>query len=227
MPRQPRYFIPGIAQHVVTRGVDRQATFFVADDYQLYRDSLLNAASIYDCAIHAYVLMTNHVHLLVTPSAKRSLPNLMQAMGRTYVQRLNRIYKRTGTLWEGRYKASPVQTVTYLLTCYRYIELNPVRAGITRSPAEYPYSSYACNAMGKSDPLVTPHARYLEFGSDQAKRLGAYKRLFNDKLTMNKIQHVRDTTNACLVLGNDSFKDQIETMIGRSVRPGKKGRPRK
>ena len=227
MPRQPRYFIPGIAQHVVTRGVDRQATFFVADDYQLYRDSLLNAASIYGCAIHAYVLMANHVHLLVTPSAERSLPNLMQAMGRTYVQRLNRIYKRTGTLWEGRYKASPVQTVTYLLTCYRYIELNPVRAGITRSPAEYPYSSYACNAMGKSDPLVTPHALYLEFSSDQAKRLDAYKRLFNDKLTRNKIQHVRDTTNACLVLGNDSFKDQIETMIGRSVRPGKKRRPRK
>ena len=227
MPRQPRYFVPGIPQHVLTRGVDRQATFFQTADYRLYLDSLHEAATRYGCAIHAYVLMTNHIHLLLTPSSGRALPNLMQAMGRTYVQRVNRLYARTGTLWEGRYKASPIQSDLYLLTCYRYIELNPVRAGMATSPGEYPYSSYTCNALGKANPLVKPHTLYMELNSDREKRHRAYRHLFEDKLDADMLTRVRDTTNACLVLGNDRFKDQIETMIGRSVRHTKKGRPRK
>lgn len=227
MPRQPRYFIPGIPQHVLTRGVDRQATFFRPEDYRLYLDSLTDAAATYGCDIHAYVLMTNHVHLLVTPSSKNSLPRLMQAMGRSYVQRLNRSYARTGTLWEGRYKASLVQHDAYLLACYRYIELNPVRSGLAMAPGEYPYSSYASNALGKANPLVTPHPTYMELSVDPEKRCRAYRCLFEDKLDARTLTRVRDMTNACLVLGNDQFKDQIEVMLGRSVRPGKKGRPRK
>ena len=134
MPRQLRYFIPNIPQHVITRGVDRRAVFFHEHDYKLYLDALRQEAAKNRCLIHAYVLMTNHVHLLVTPQYERSLPLMMQAMGRSYVQRLNERYDRTGTLWEGRYKAGLVQHNRYLLACQRYIELNPVRAGIVLAP---------------------------------------------------------------------------------------------
>ena len=226
MPRQPRYFIPDTPQHVIQRGVDRQAIFFQPDDYELYRRSLLTAARRYGCRIHAYVLMTNHTHLLITPGDHRALPLLMQAMGRTYVQALNKQYERTGTLWEGRYKASPVQRERCLLT-QRYIELNPVRAGMVRAPGAYPWSSYACNAAGKSDPLITPHAAYNALAPDLAPRHATYRQLFADAIAPATLTWIRDTTNACRVLGNDKFKDQIETMLGRSVRPSKGGRPKK
>jgi REP element-mobilizing transposase RayT len=142
--------------NVIARGVDRQAVFFQPQDYTLYLQALRDAAVNCRCQVHAYVLMTNHVHLLVTPEQKRSLPLMMQAMGRTYVQRLNVRYQRTGTLWEGRYKASLVQTEWYLLACQRYIELNPVRAGMVAAPGEYAYSSYACHCAGKGRPAADP-----------------------------------------------------------------------
>ncbi len=227
MPRQPRYFIADVPQHVIQRGVNRQAIFFHADDYELYRQSLLTASRRYDCHIHAYVLMTNHTHLLITPGNQRSLPLLMQAMGRTYVQELNRQYARTGTLWEGRYKASLVQDEHYLLTCQRYIEMNPVRAGMVPAPGAYPYSSYRRNAAGNSDTLITPHAIYHSLGPNPGQRQTSYRALFADTLTPATLTWLRDTTNACRVLGNDKFKDQIENMLGRSVRPGKNGRPKK
>ena len=225
MPRQPRYFIPNIPQHVIQRGVDRQAVFFEARDYQLYLDTLRCAAHRYDCSVHAYVLMTNHTHLLITPGTGRSLPLLMQAMGRGYVQKLNRHYNRTGTLWQGRYKASLIQDDLYLLTCYRYIELNPVRAGMVRRPGDYPYSSYRHNANGQPDRLITPHPLYQSLATTQRQRLSAYRALFADEIAPELLALVRNTTNACQVLGNDRFKDQIEAMLGRSVRPGKPGRP--
>jgi len=227
MPRQPRYFIPGLPQHVIQRGVDRRAVFFQPDDYALYRRCLLAAARRYDCRIHAYVLMTNHTHLLITPGPARALPLLMQAMGRTYVQALNKQYARTGTLWEGRYKASLVQDENYLLTCQRYIELNPVRAGMVPAPGAYPWSSYQYNAAGQSDPLMTPHAVYHALAPDPQQRQARYRALFADALKPATLRLIRDTTNACRVLGNDRFKDQIETMLGRSVRPGQNGRPRR
>jgi putative transposase len=227
MPRQPRYFIPNIPQHVIQRGVDRQAVFFSAQDYELYIETLRASASHYDCSIHAFVLMTNHTHLLITPGTERSLPLLMQAMGRGYVQKLNRRYNRTGTLWQGRYKACLIQDDPYLLTCYRYIELNPVRAGIVRLPGDYRYSSYRHNATGESDALLTAHPVYQSLAATQEKRLAAYRALFADEIAPELLELVRNTTNACRVLGNDKFKDQVETMLGRSVRPGKSGRPPK
>ena len=227
MPRQPRYFIPNIPQHVIQRGVDRQAVFFEAQDYRHYLDTLRCAAHRYDCAVHAYVLMTNHTHLLITPGSERALPLLMQAMGRGYVQKLNRHYNRTGTLWQGRYKASLIQDDQYLLTCYRYIELNPVRAGMVRRPGDYPYSSYRHNANGQPDSLITTHPLYRSLAATQRQRLSAYRALFADEIAPELLALVRNTTNACQVLGNDRFKDQIEAMLGRSVRPGKPGRPPK
>ncbi len=227
MPRQPRYFIPDIPQHVVIRGIDRQPTFFAADDYELFHEALSNNARRFDCAIHAYVLMTNHVHLLATPGRAHSLPQLMQAMGRDYVQAVNRRYGRTGTLWEGRYKASLVDADSYFLACHRYIELNPVRAGIVPDPGMYFYSSYGSNALGQFDALVHPHAIYEQLGHTEDQRCAAYRRMFVDALESPVLERIRDTTNACQVLGNDRFIAQIETMLGRRVRAGKAGRPKK
>jgi putative transposase len=212
-------------QHVIQRGVDRQAVFFGAKDYQLYRETLRSAAHRYDCAIHAYVFMTNHTHLVITPGTERSLPLLMQAIGRGYVQKLNRHYNRTGTLWQGRYKASLIQDDIYLLTCYRYVELNPVRAGMVRHPGEYPYSSYHHNATGKPDTLLTEHSVYRSLATAFEQRQAAYRALFSDEIAPDVLELVRDTTNACRVLGNDKFKDRIEARLGRSVRRGKAGRP--
>ncbi len=227
MPRQPRYFIPNIPQHVIARGVDRQAVFFQKQDYELYLRSLQEAAANCQCLVHAYVLMTNHVHLLVTPKQERSLPLMMQAMGRTYVQRLNARYNRTGTLWEGRYKASPVQTDAYLLTCQRYIELNPVRAGMVAAPGEYPHSSYAHHALGKADSLLTNHPLYIRLHNELSLRQQAYRGLFCDTLSEELLTRLRENTNACTVIGNGRFKKQIATMLGRALPTGKRGRPKK
>ncbi|MEL6829162.1 MAG: transposase [Pseudomonadota bacterium] len=226
MPRQPRYFIPGVPQHVVQRGVDRQAVFFEYDDYQRYLQTLQDATAQYGCNVHAYVLMTNHVHLLATPLSERALPQIMQALGRSYVQKINAKYDRTGPLWQGRYKASIVQSERYLLLVYRYIEMNPVRARMVARPADYFYSSYAANALGRNDGLVTAHPVYLALGKNLKTRRERYRRFFEDSLSNEELTNIRDTTNACRVLGSDQFKDQIERMLGRSVRPGKSGRPR-
>ena len=227
LPRQPRYFLPGIPQHVIARGVDRQATFFAPDDYALYKNALIKNADRYGCSIHAYVLMTNHVHLLLTPDSERSIPKAIQGMGRDYVQRINRQYNRTGTLWQGRYKSCLVQDELYLLQCQRYIELNPVRAGIVPDPSDYPHSSYCHNALGQHDPVISPHGSYIELSDTDSARRQHYRGLFESELNRELIDEIRKTTNACRVLGNTTFTKQIETMLNRRVRPAKIGRPRK
>lgn len=171
--------------------------------------------------------MTNHVHLLVTPGNQDSLPRVMQAIGREYVQSTNKSYGRTGTMWEGRYKACLVQYDRYLLTCQRYIELNPVRSGIVESPGDYLYSSYRKNARGIPDKLVSPHSLYMEMGDSERDRCESYRSLFSGEIEPGLIDQIRTETNSCRAIGNDKFKDQIEAMIGRSVRPAKMGRPRK
>jgi putative transposase len=152
---------------------------------------------------------------------------MMQAMGRTYVQRLNARHERTGTLWEGRYRASLIQTDQYLLACQRYIELNPVRAGMVTAPGEYPYSSYACHAMGMNDPLLTPHPDYLRLGADPIARRHAYRTLFSDALSEELLTRLRKNTNACVVIGDEAFKTRLAKMLGRPVPSGKRGRPKK
>ena len=151
----------------------------------------------------------------------------MQAIGRGYVQRLNKKYDRTGTLWQGRYKASLVQDDSYLLACHKYIELNPVRAGLVATPGEYPYSSFGHNANGINDSLLTFHKTYDALARTADRRRAAYRRLFHDSVAPEMLATIRETTNACLVLGGDRFKNEIEAMLGRSVRPGKSGRPAK
>lgn len=197
------------------------------EDYRLYLSVLHEATVKHDCSIHAYVLMPNHVHLLITPRTSRAIPLVFQALGRRYVQTLNRKYERTGTLWEGRYRASLVDSEAYLLTCYRYIELNPVRAGLNSSPDRYPYSSYHCNAFGTHDPIVTPHPEYLALGEKPEARRAAYRELFSEVLQEPQLSTIRRCVNASQVLGSEKFKDSIELLLGHSVRPGKDGRPRK
>jgi len=226
MPRQPRYNLPGLPQHVIQRGNNRQAVFFDEGDYRRYLSDLDEIATDTGCSIHAFVLMTNHVHLLVTPGVANGISKLMQGLGRRYVAYVNHTYQRTGTLWEGRYKASLVAQDRYLLACMRYIELNPVRAGMVEHPGDYHWSSYPYNAHGSSCGLkLTAHDVYLAQTADEPGRRRVYRGLFGNALDDELIHEIRQTVNSCLVLGNDRFKDEIENQLERRVRPGNAGRP--
>lgn len=170
MPRQPRFCPPGMPQHLIQRGNNRQVCFNLDEDMAAYAHWLHDYAVRHRVAIHAWVFMTNHVHLLVTPETTDGLSRLMQSLGRHYVRHYNQRYRRSGTLWEGRFKSCLVQTEDYLLQCYRYIELNPVRAGMVNDPAEYPWSSYRCNALGVESRLLTLHDEYLKLGREPVER---------------------------------------------------------
>ena len=226
MPRKPRFNLPGVPQHIVQRGNNREPCFLGEGDYRRYLDDLGEVAEKFSCRLHAYVLMTNHVHLLITPESEHGIGQMMQALGRRYVYFINRTYRRTGTLWEGRYKASLVDSEAYLLTCMRYIELNPVRANMVGHPAEYGWSSYAANAQGKADPLITPHAVYSGLGRSDDERRWAYRELFRYHLGHEELHSIRDALNHELVLGRSHFKDRIEALTRRQARPGLPGRPR-
>lgn len=165
-------YLAGIPCHVVQRGNNRQVCFFASEDYQFYLECLGDACGKYHVVCHAYVLMTNHVHLLLSPSSAEGISLLMQSIGRRYVQYVNKRYRRCGTLWESRHKASLIDAENYLLSCYRYIELNPVVAGIVDHPGAYQWSSYQVNAWGGAgDELISPHELYLSLGNDLQDRL--------------------------------------------------------
>ena len=227
MARLPRFVIPGQPQHVIQRGNNRQEIFCSEDDYRFYLDKLGLAAEQHGCDIHAYVLMTNHVHLLLTPHTEEGIGKLMQKVGRHYVQYFNYYYQRSGTLWEGRYKATLIHSEQYLLTCMRYIELNPVRAGMVEHPADYPWSSYHSNALGESDVLVTPHREYRRLDTTEAGRQSQYRRLFRSRIAEKTLDEIRSATNKAWVLGNDRFKTRIEKQLNRRAVPRPKGGDRK
>jgi len=200
----------------------------VADeDYGCFKHYLREACELHACRVHAYVLMTNHVHLLMTPEKEDSLAKVMQSIGRRYVQYFNTVYQRTGTLWEGRYKATILDSEEYLLTCYRYIELNPVRANMVKHPQYYPWSSYRANAMGESDSLVTPHELYLALGNRPCRRQAAYHGLFEDHIEPETLDDIRQATQKGWALGNDRFQDEIEQLLNRRTRPLPKGGDRR
>ncbi len=225
MPRRPRIIIPHVPAHIIQRGNNRQPCFFVDADYHLYLEWLHEYATCSGCAIHGYVLMTNHVHLLLTPSKENSIATLMKRLGQRYVQYINRTYKRSGTLWEGRFRSCIVDQDHYFLICQRYIELNPVRAGIAEHPAEYQWSSFRSNGEGFPDNLLTPHTLYNNLGNTAHDRQTYYRDLFRDHLEPYILAEIRSTTNGNFVLGNDRFKKQIAKALGRRVTPGKPGRP--
>src|SRR5437762_9245888 len=201
MPRLPRFFVPDLPLHIIQRGNNRQPIFGGRDDVTFFRDCLARAARNRGVAIHAYVFMTNHVHLLVTPMLATSVPKMMQSIGRIYVQYFNSTYRRTGTLWEGRYRAAIVDDERYLLTCMRYIELNPVRAQMVTNPARFRWSSFAANALGVTDGLVEPHAIYLDLGPTPETRQAAYRDLFDSLISEGEMLSIRDATQHAWALG--------------------------
>ena len=226
MARLPRFFIPGHPLHVILRGNNRQRVFTNIRDYTLYLGWLRDAAHIHGCAIHAYVLMPNHIHLLTTPGHEQSLPKTLQSLGRRYVQYFNQTHDRTGTLWEGRYRATLVDPDAYLLACYRYIEGNPVRAENVTQPSHYRWSSYHFHAEGKTDQILTPHAMYRRLGRTPEERQKAYRALFRKQLSGETLDEIREATNKAWVLGRDRFRKKIATMTERRVQPLPRGRPR-
>lgn len=227
MARLPRFVIPDQPQHVIVRGNNRAEIFCADTDYQFYLEKLHLACDKHACKLHAYVLMTNHVHLLVTPQEEHSIGKAMQMLGRYYVQYYNHTYQRTGTLWEGRYKATLIDSEAYLLTCMRYIELNPVRAGMVAHPSEYPWSSYHCNAQGQPNGLITPQLEYRRLGKTDDERQAAYRQLFKSHIPESSLNEIRDATNKAWALGNDRFKQRIQKQLERRVEANARGGDRK
>jgi len=227
MPRRRRVHLSDVPLHIVQRGHNREPCFFAEEDYHSYLYWLGKAIAATGIALHAYVLMTNHVHLLLTPSDERTVPDLLISLGRRYVQYINRTYRRTGTLWDGRYKSSLIQAETYLLCCQRYIELNPVRAALVADPAHYRWSSYRCHALGQANPLVTPRAEYLALGKSAQARQDAYRALFHHMLDQEAIAEIRIALNQARPLGNSRFHAMIEGVIGHRCEPRLRGRPPK
>lgn len=225
MPRTKRLDLPAVTQHIVQRGNDRRACFFRPEDYTRYLQDLRAAACKFECRVHAYVLMTNHVHLLVTPSAAGAVSRMMQAVGRRYVRYINDTLGRTGTLWEGRYKSSLVDSEQYVMACYRYIELNPVRAAMVAEPGGYPWSSYRCNGLGQSDPLVSHHDAYMQIARDAAERCALYRELVSQALCDEDVAAIRQYIQRQRALGSGKFQVQIEQQLQRRAGLGQPGRP--
>ncbi|WP_423820570.1 transposase [Salinisphaera sp. SPP-AMP-43] len=227
MPRRPRVMLPQVPVHVIQRGNNRQACFYSDDDYHFYLEWLQKYAESEGCVVHAYALMTNHVHLLLTAKASGGVGQLMKRVGQRYVQYINRTYRRSGTLWEGRFRSCLTQEEHYVMGCYRYIELNPVRAGMVEHPAEYTWSSYRVNGQGEKSRLIKPHSLYDALGRTPAERQAAYRELFRYELDPGLVDEIRKATNGNYVLGSDRFEAEIAAALGRRVSRGKSGRPKK
>jgi putative transposase len=225
MPRKPRMYLPGVPAHIVQRGNNRDACFFSDDDFLYYLEVLGQGLRRYDVKLHAYALMTNHVHLLMSPKDQVGISRVMQHLGRLYVLYINRTYRRSGTLWEGRHKASLVDAEEYLLTCYRYIELNPVAAGIVNTPEQYRWSSYRWHAWGNTNTLIHDHALYQQLGSTDKERQYAYRDLFKLQIPDQDIHKVKMSLEYNYPLGNERFKQQVENVLGRNVGHNQRGRP--
>lgn len=227
MPRRPRLTLPHVPVHLIQRGNNRQPCFVADEDYRCYLDWLKEYADKAGCRIHAYVLMTNHAHLLVSADRGEAPGELMKALGQRYVQYFNRTYQRSGTLWEGRYRSCLTQAEHYFLACQRYIELNPVRAAMVQHPADYRWSSYRANAQGEHSSLITPHDVFLGLGLAADSRQAAYRELFRTELEPGLVDQIRLATNGNFSLGNPRFAEELAAALGRRVTPGRSGRPRK
>ncbi|MDR6840311.1 transposase [Pseudoxanthomonas sacheonensis] len=225
--RRPRLELPGIPLHITHRGVNRAATFLDEDDYVSYLQALEASAEAQHVRVHGYVLMTNHVHLLVSAQETGTVSRMMQAIGRRYVRTLNTKHRRTGTLWEGRYKSCLVDSDHYLLRCLRYIELNPVRAGMVALPEHYRWSSVHAHLGKHPDPRWTPHPLYLALNEDPVARSHLYHTLLMEPISSADIQSIRDHLQQERVLGSPAFQAMVEKTLNRSCCLRSPGRPTK
>jgi putative transposase len=217
MPRQPRLVVPDLPVHVVHRGNNRMTCFADGNDYLVYLSLMREAAKKFGCTVHAYCLMGNHVHVLLTPAAAHSCGLFMHCVAQRYAYYFNRRLKRTGTLWDGRFRSCVVESGSYVIACSRYIELNPVRAGLVGAPAAYPWSSYLVNSGSAVDPLVSVHAELLAIGTT------AYARMLEEVLTEEVLREIRLATNGGYPLGSHAFKAGLKIPNGRKVIRGRPG----
>jgi putative transposase len=227
MARLARLAVPGEAHHVIQRGNNGQPIFVDDEDRRTYLAALRDAATSNAVALHAYVLMENHVHLLATPSTTEALSRMMQALGRRYVSTFNRRHGRTGTLWEGRFRSAVIESERYFLACMRYIETNPVRSGLVVLPGDYPWSSHAHHAGQRGDPLVTDHSLFWSLGNTPFDRQSAYKQLCEQPLAPDVVQALTSTAIKSWGLGSPEYLSRIGDEIGRRVTPRSRGRPPK
>jgi putative transposase len=215
MARLPRFDLPGISQHVIQRGNNRMPCFEDDVDRSQYLHLLAESLPRFGCELHAYVLMGNHTHLLMTPRSPGALPQLMHTFGRNYARYFNRRHARTGTLWEGRYKACLVDSERYALACHRYIELNPVRAGIATTPGAYAWSSFRCNASGVRNEMLTTHPVLLALGAEPGLRARSYRGLFESALPDELVDEIRLYLKQERVLGSSHFRACVEAQLDR------------
>ncbi|MGH8455353.1 MAG: transposase [Stenotrophobium sp.] len=225
MARLPRLTVPGFPHHVIQRGNNRQATFHDTADYEMLLGLLADYARREKVAIHSYALMTNHFHLLATPETQDGLPKMMQAVGRRYVQYFNKRHQRTGTLWEGRYKATLIQTERYLLACMAYIDLNPVRAGMVARAADYRWSSHGHYIGQRSDKLITPHPMVWQLGNTPFAREAGYAELVQQGVTAQQQAALSESVFKGWALGEPDFVDHLQKQTQRRVTRGRAGRP--
>lgn len=225
MARLPRLTLPGYPHHIIQRGNNRQAIFACAADYQVMLGLLEENAKKFDVLVHAYVLMSNHLHLLATPQAADGLPKMMQAVGRSYVRYFNDTQKRSGTLWEGRYKSTVIQADRYLLACMAYMDLNPVRAGLVMQPQDYPWSSHLHYLGVRTDRLITPHALYWELGNTPFAREAAYAELVQSGVSPVQQTALTDATLSGWALGEPNFVADLQKRTERRLARNSAGRP--
>jgi len=225
MARLPRLTVPDYPHHVIQRGNNRQPVVVDDDDRETLLGLMAESAARHKVAIHAWVLMDNHFHLLATPTTDRGLPQMMQAVGRRYVQLFNRRHQRTGTLWEGRYRATLVQTDRYLLACMAYIDLNPVRAGMVQRPADYRWSSHRHYIGQTQDRLVTPHPLCWGLGNTPFAREAAYADLVQQGIAVDQQRALTDATLKGWALGDGDFLGELEAKAGRRTARARPGRP--
>ncbi len=224
MPGRTRMYLPGLPYHVIQRGNNRETCFIEPENYQFYLHLWQELSVRYGVQVHAYCLMTNHIHFLATPDNETSLSNTLKVVGSRYAQYINKKYKRTGTLWEGRHRSSLVQTECYLLTCMRYIELNPVRANMVLRPEEYRWSSYGSNGWGDLGWL-TPHDEYQRLGWSLEQRCYTYRELFKHQLSEQDLHLIRKAAHYCQPVGDDRFRESIEKQYGIKLGQMGRGRP--
>lgn len=228
MPRQSRIVIPSTPHHIVQRGHNRKTVFVSDDDYLYYRDNLADFKKQFGCRVYAYCLMTNHVHLVVDPGEDvESLALLMKRVAGRQTRYVNRLEKRTGSLWEGRYKSSPISSKEYLLACCRYIELNPLRAGIVSTLADYKWSSYRCKAECKTDDLVDFDGNYLAFGRNERERAILYKDYVQDTIPDYEWKLIREAVQRGQLTGSSCFRDELTERLGVRLSSQGPGRPKK
>jgi len=226
MPRKPRFFLPDIPIHAIVRGNDRKAIFVDDADKSAYLEIAKEASMSLQVSKHAYVLMDNHVHWLISSAVPENLSKFMQYLGRKYVPYFNHKYGKTGTLWEGRFKSSLINTDKYLLCCYQYIELNPVRAGMVTHPEDYVWSSYRTNALAESSSIITLHPVITELSESRQQQADAYREGFKENIESQLVDEIRNAVQTGTPLGGKGFREQVEVLLGVKVGYASRGRPK-